>query len=589
MLNTAVKPIFAAVRQANAIRLRDYQLRLEADIYGAWDAGARNVFAVLPTGGGKTMLFGKILSDHQGAGCAIAHRQELVGQISLALARYGVRHKIIGPQKVVKFVVALHMREVGYSFYDANSSVAVAGVDTLVKRGRQLAHWLPSVTFWVQDEGHHVLRKNKWGKAAEMFPNAKGLMVSATPCRADGKGLGRHADGLADALVEGPTMRDLINLGWLTDYKIFAPPSDMRVDESMISATTGDFSRPKLAAAAKASHIVGDVVAHFKRLAAGKRGVTFVPDVETARRVAEAFNAGGLRAEAVSAKTDDRVRAEAVRRLGAHEVDQLVNVDLFGEGFDLPAIDAVSMARHTASFSLFVQQCGRALRPIYAKGLPLDTPEQRKAAIAAGPKPYAIIIDHVGNVQRHAVARDCPETGRLVIDLCYREWSLDARDKRGGDKPVDAIPLTTCLKCFLPYERVKPACPFCGDKPEPAGRSAPEFVDGDLLELDPEALTKIFAEIKRIDAAPRYPQGVGQAATASIYKNHVARQAAQKGLRDAIAWWAGYQRAAGRSDAESYRRFWFMFGVDVATAQTLNAKDAGELADKIFIKLAETL
>lgn len=588
MLNTAVKPLFAAVRQANVIHFRDYQEDLERDIYNAWAAGAYNVCAVMPTGSGKTVLFAKILADHQGAACAIAHRQELVCQISLALARFGVRHKIIGPKEVVKFVVQQHMLHTGFSFYDATSTTAVAGVDTLVKREKQLAHWLPTVGLWVQDECHHVLRSNKWGRAAAMFPNAKGLGVTATPTRADGKGLGRHADGLMDALVQGPTLRDMINLGWLTDYKIYAPPSDMQVDDSMISKTTGDFSQPKLAAAAKNSHIVGDVVDHYRRYAAGKRGVTFVPAVETAHLVTNQFNTQGVRAMAVSAKTEDRVRAEAVRRLAVQEVDQLVNVDLFGEGFDLPAIDCVSLARHTASFSLFAQQVGRALRPIYAEGMPLDTPEQRKAAIAAGPKPYAIIIDHVGNVQRHAVARDCPETGRLIIDVCYREWSLDAREKRGSGKPDDAIPLTTCLECFHDYARVLARCPKCGFKPEPAGgRSSPEFVDGDLTELDPAALTKIFKEVRRIDAAPQYPKGVNPGARAKIYENHIVRQSAQQCLRDSIAWWAGYQRSQGRDDTESYRRFWHMFGTDVATAQTLGAREARELSDKISMRLAE--
>lgn len=585
MQHTRLNNITAAMRQATAFTLRPYQQQAETDIYAAWNSGARNVLAVLPTGAGKTVLFAKILADHIGASCAIAHRQELVAQISIALARNHVRHRIIGPDSLIKFIVRQHIRETGSSYYDANNSVAVAGVDTLLRRTDKLQAWLQQVTKWVMDEAHHILVDNKWGKAAKLFPNAIGLGVTATPERADGKGLGRDADGIIDAMVEGPPLRWMIDEGYLTDYKIWAPPSDMKVDDSMISQGTGDFSRPKLAKAAKDSHIVGDVVTHFLKHAAGKRGVTFYPDVEIAAEGAAQFTAAGVPAEVVSAKTKDEIRSNSIGKLKAGTLKQLTNVDIFGEGFDLPTIDCVSLARHTASFSLFCQQVGRALRPVYADGYDLSTREGRLAAIAAGPKPYAIILDHVGNVKRHAVAREMPD-GRIIIDLCYRQWDLNGRDKRNSSQPDDALPVTTCVECFRDYVAVKPRCPHCGTKPEPANRSAPEFVDGDLAELDPAALGDIMRERDRVDALPQYPTTANAIVRASIAKKHSERQKAQTRLREAIAWWAAWQRQKGRDDSEGYRRFWHAFGTDVATAQTLGAREAGELADKVTEKLA---
>jgi len=165
------------------------------------------VLLQLPTGGGKTVILARIIRETAGAVCAIAHRRELVSQISLALAREGVRHRVIGPREVVQFCARYHVEETGRSYYDASSAVAVASVDTLVAREADLRAWASSVRLWVQDEAHHVLTGNKWGLAAAMFPQARGLGVTATPGRADGRGLGRHADGVFDALVSGPGMR----------------------------------------------------------------------------------------------------------------------------------------------------------------------------------------------------------------------------------------------------------------------------------------------------------------------------------------------------------------------------------------------
>jgi len=569
-------------QQVQRATLRPYQREIKDDIYAAWAGGALNALAVLPTGAGKTVTFSDILHDHAGASCAIAHRQELVAQISLALARDRVRHRIIGPKNVVKLCVNIHMQEVGVSYYDPSARCAVAGVDTLVKRGKELEHWLKSVTLWVQDEAHHVLDGNKWGTAASMFPNAKGLGVTATPMRADGKGLGRHADGVFDTMVVGPDMRDLINAGYLTDYRIFAPPSDLDLSAVPIGAA-GDYVSKKLKTAVRKSHVIGDVVKHYLRIAPGKLGVTFATDVETATDIADQFNAAGVPAEVVSAKTPDADRIAIIRRFKNRELLQLVNVDLFGEGFDLPAIEVVSMARPTKSFGLFVQQFGRALRLMLDPGLYPHwdhfTAEERRAHIAASQKPHAIIIDHVNNIDSTKGGHGLPDARKV--------WTLDRREKRSNGGASDAIPVKACPACTAVFERVYTTCPFCGHYPEPASRSGPEYVDGDLCELDPETLAKMRGEIEAVDMHPEaYREQLAAKHTLHIgqmahVKRHAERQEAQAALRESIAWWAGYQRAMGRADPESYRRFYFAFGVDVMTAQTLNTREAIELADNI--------
>ena len=533
---------------------RGYQIKLENDCYAAWNAGARNVLGVMPTGAGKTFTFSRIAAAFNTAVCVIAHRRELVTQMSVALARQGLRHRIIGPSSVAKACVTLHMDEFGRSYYDPTSRVAAAGVDTLVNHDPK-DPWLAQVGLWVQDEAHHVLAANKWGRACELFPNARGLGVTATPMRADGKGLGRHADGVFDALVEGPGMRELIEAGFLTEYRVFAPPSD--IDLSQVPTTdSGDFSPPKLKAARRASHITGDVVKHYLRIAPGKLGVTFDTDVESATETAAAYSAAGVPAEVVSANTPDLLRADVLRRFRNREILQLVNVDLFGEGFDLPAIEVVSMARPTQSFVLYCQQFGRALR------------------IMDG-KLHAIIIDHVGNVERHGL----PDA--------RREWTLDRRERRSRSAPSDVVPVRTCLNptCLSVYERIYSACPFCGFKPPIADRSSPIKVDGDLHELDPSVLKALRGEVIKIDgAAPMIP-GLSGDTNAAIFRRHNERQRAQKSLRQIIAVWAGWQKFRGRNDSESYRRFFFKFGVDVATAETLGAPQAAELEQRIAAEL----
>jgi DNA repair protein RadD len=497
------------------MQLRPYQQHAEAEIYQAWSQGAQNVLVQLDTGAGKTVLFTKILADHDGWSVAIAHRVELVSQISLTLARHGVRHNIIAPKAAIRNIIAIHMLELKRSYYDPQARCSVAGVDTLIKLD-PATPWLQRVTLVVQDEGHHPLKNNKWGKAAALFPRARGLYPTATPVRADGCGLGRHADGLMDAIVLGPPMRYLINEGFLSDYRIFAPPSDIDLSEVPLSAS-GDYSPPKLRTAVHKSHIVGDVVKHYLKIAPGKLGVTFAVDIEAATQIAAEFKAANVSAEVITSKTPDLLRARIMQRFKAREVLQIVNVDLLGEGVDVPAIEVVSMARPTQSYSLFSQQFGRALRPMPGKA-------------------HAIIIDHVGNVLRHGLP-DSP-----------RQWSLNRRERRSRGTPVDIIPLRTCLneQCLAVYERVNKLCPYCGHYTPPAQRSAPEFVDGDLNELDPAVLAAMRGEIDRIDGAVHIPQHLNSIAQAAVKKQHWQRQQSQRELRATIATWAGYYKTPHR-------------------------------------------
>lgn len=534
--------------------LRLYQNDLVNGVNVEWLKGAANVLAVSATGSGKTVVFSHVISQEPGAVCAIAHRHELVSQISMALARNGVRHKIIGSDVTVRECRANHLDEFGVSYIDQNNRVAVASVDTLVNMDPNNP-WCAQVRLWVLDEAHHLLKHNKWGTAVGLFPNARGLGVTAETERADGYGLGRMNDGLFDAMVLAPTMRDLINWGFLTDYKVYAPPSDldMRALQAAISKSTGDYSPKKLAKITKASHITGDVVAHYLKHAAGKLGITFAADIEHAGQIADAFRQAGVPAEVVSSKTDSARRRQVLRDFRERRILQLVNVDLFGEGFDLPAIEVVSMARATKSFNLYKQQFGRALRLLEGKQ-------------------WAIIIDHVGNVFEHGL----PDK--------RREFTLGRpvpKQQREPDENV--IPMRTCLGCTQPYERVYVACPYCGHEVQPAARSAPEFVDGDLRELDAATLSALRGEADAVMRAdPAIPWGAAPIVEASIRKKHYERAKAQGNLRSTMDLWAGWQQHAhGRTPSEIQRLFFLTYGIDALSAQALGATDAESLRVKL--------
>jgi superfamily II DNA or RNA helicase len=572
------------------VELRGFQNKLFNDIQQAWlEPGVKNVMPVAATGSGKTVVIGKTVSHESGASVAIAHRQELVSQISTAYARNGIRHRLIGSNSaLLKAISAIHVFETGYSYYDANSKTAVGGVDTLLRMGDSDPYF-KQVRLGVIDEGHHVLKSNKWGKVAAYFPNARFLLPTATPCRADGKGLGRHADGIVDKLVLAPTMREIINMGYLTDYRVFVPPS--KIDRSIIeiSKTTGDMNVESARKEVRRASITGDIVEHYLKIAKGKLGVTFAVDVEAATDIAVAFRSAGVPAEVVTAKTPDFLRLQILRRFKNRELLQLVNVDLFGEGFDLPALEVVSFARPTMSFSLFCQQFGRVLRLLipeeYRANFDSYDDATRRAIIAASVKPFGIVIDHVGNVFAHGL----PDR--------FREWTLDRRDSRSSSAST-AIPLRVCISkrpegvpetlhvnkgCGLAYERIHKTCPYCGlAAPLPEPGSPPEFVDGDLTELSPEYLTALRGEI---EAPVKIPYNATPQIIAHLRNLHFYKREAREELVNSIAWWAGLQDAQGYNESQAYRLFYFKFGIDVATAQTLNKKEMEGLATRINSEL----
>lgn len=526
------------------------------DVEQQWRNGFKAVLTVAPTGSGKTGVKAGVLSRATCPSIAIAHRQELVSQISMALATFGVPHRVFAAKAVVAFCVHRQIEKFGRTFVDHGAKTAVAGVQTLNARNEMYHSFLRHIGLWDIDEGHHVLPSNQWGKAISKLPErAVGVAFTATPIRCDRKPLAVSQGGIFDTMVSGPSAAELMQRGYLSEYQIFGPPPSIRTDAVRVSKATGEFVKSDLTEASRKSTITGDIVDHYLKLASGKRGLTFTVDLETAGQVALAFNNAGVPAMVITGKTPDAQRAEALDRLATGSLMQIVNVDLFGEGMDCPAIEVVSMGRPTQSVGLYLQQFGRVLRPSPGKS-------------------YGIVIDHVGNVEKHGLP-DAP-----------RQWSLEVPDRRRGKRQIgdveEILPVRTCTECLRGYLATKSACPYCGHKPIPDARGKPEQVDGDLIEYGPELLAQLRGEIDRIDGRPLIPKDLDNIAARRVQNIWRSRQENQQHLRDSIAAWAGmWKYGAGETDSEIHRRFYHTFGIDVMTAQTLSAADASKLTEAI--------
>lgn len=548
--------------------LRDYQQDAVNEVLSNFqDPSIRDQLLVLPTGAGKTRCMAEVAKYPPKDGYVViqAHRKELVSQIAMALAKEKLPHRFIAQKPTVQFSQREQMEKLGSSYYSPGANIIVASAQTL--RNKHAERWWDDVSMFMSDEAHHWVKGTQWGENREKFPNAFGLGPTATPIRADGRGLGRHADGYADTMVIGPCMRDLINRGHLSPYRLIMAETDLDLTKVMLSST-GDFNSSQLKKAMKESSIVGDTVDTWKKYAAGMLTIVFTDSVETSEQTAKTFCDAGIPAESISSYDSDEDRAAKLKRFEKRQTLVLCNMDLFGEGFDCPAVECVIMDRPTESYSLFVQQWGRALRYVAGK--------------------TALIIDKVGNVRRFLARGFC-----LPDD--HYPWTLDSRDRKSKSDPGESN--TQCTNkgdkergippCLLPYPSTLKSCPFCGHTPEKTIRGELERVEGNLRELTAEELEELRRSVIQIDRDPAAVRanmlkaGAPAAAAYSAEKNIRILNEAQGELRKTIGVWAAYQKSKGVPDSEAYKYFYTLFGHDVLSSQSLNGREARELNERI--------
>jgi superfamily II DNA or RNA helicase len=403
--------------------LRPYQLDLACDVLSCHLTIARRVLAVSPTGSGKTVTLSYIASHEPGNVWVIAHRQELIWQLSETLKLFGITHGIVKSQHP----------------FDPIQRVQVASVQTLVRRH----HLLPAPALIVFDEAHHGTAKG-YRTIADSYPGANILGVTATPCRLNGQGLGE----VFDHMVIGPTTRWLTDNGFLSPAEYYAPPQ--KADISGLRMRAGDFATDEAEAVMDKPTVTGDAVEHYRRICDGVPMLVFCTSVAHAKHVAEQYSEAGYRAASVDGGMSDDDRKDRIRGLGTGKWQVITSCDLIGEGLDVPIVEAAQLLRPTASLGLHLQQIGRVLRFVSGK--------------------TAKILDHVGNVRRHGFA------------TTDHQWSLAGVIR--SRKPKE-VALRTCERCFLAHDPA-PCCPMCGFEYPKREKSLTriETVNGELVRLE---------------------------------------------------------------------------------------------------------
>lgn len=540
------------------VTLRPYQEQLKSEIYQSWQQGFKNVLAVSPTGSGKAMTLCTLAHE-----CAYTygmpvvvkvHRKELVSQLCGTLAQLDIPHNIVAQKSTVLEIIEEEKRVHGKSYYEPRSPITVVSVDTLLSRSEKYKSWAQQQRVWILDEAAHQLKDNKWGKVADLFPNAIGVGFTATPQRLDKKGLGRHAFGLFDHMVMGPTVRWLIDNGFLSKFKIVVPKSDYKQYLEDNGSSTSDYTAKARAYASLHSHVIGDVVDNYLKFIPGKQAIVFADCIEAAKKMEVEFTNRGVPAKLLTGETPSKERLNGVLGYRNGQIKVLINVDLFDEGFDVPGTDAVIMARPTKSLGKYLQMFGRALR--VAKG-----------------KDFAIVIDHVGNVAYHGL----PDK--------IRKWTLDNIVKKRDT--VNLIRVCMNVACCMPFDRWLSECPFCGNAEKPytrnvsevSAREALKIVEGDMELLDPETIRELEREIDLEDPysiEERVKRSVGEYAGISARKKQQERIEMQKVLAETIAVWAGRERQMGFTDRQIKKRFMLKFGEGITVALSLPKADMKE-------------
>lgn len=437
------------------INLRPYQAEGLDQIRAAFKAGERSVLYVLPTGGGKTVMFASMArgaASLKNRVLVLVHRREIHEQTLSALFRLGVTAgQIVASQRITQ------------------DSVQVGMVQTVIRRLEQMRR--PDLI--IIDEAHHTTADNSYGQILRFWRDVPRAGFSATPERLDGRGLG---EGFK-SMILGPSIRELVASGYLAPPVLYRPPNELLVNYHV---KRGDFDTGEQERHMSRRRIVGDVIDHYKQHLDGLPVVVFSVSVMHSRLMAAEFKAAGYEARVVWGNMDKREREAAIYGLADGSVQVVCSCDVISEGVDVPVMAGAILLRRTQSLGLYLQQAGRALR------------------LSEG-KSRALILDHAGNYQIH---------GHVIAD---RYWSLDARARRErGEEPPTT---TTCPACYGVWPGRPRYCPACGFdfvemREMTAERRKIDVIAGELVKAglqgeEADDMAAMYAEAMKKPAAER--------------------------------------------------------------------------------------
>ena len=457
--------------------LHPYQQQAVSEVLEALRQDQRVVLQ-MPTASGKTFTAIEIVRALRKRGPVwfVCHRQEIIRQTVAAFNSHNIDCGVIAP----------------WADPDLECAVQVASMQSLAARLDR--YQTPATIVW--DECQHAAAKT-WAALFDRFDSAWHLGLTATPERLDGKPL----SALFRRMVCGPSTRSLIEQGYLSPFKIFTQCSEDR-DAALIAlrSSKGDYRADDLSRVMNTPIIIGDAVEHYNRHTPGKRALAFTASVEASKALVERFLAQGTPALHVDADTSDAERKAAVEALQGGHLKVISNVEVFTEGTDVPALDAVILLRPTRSLALYLQMVGRALRRCEGKEL-------------------AVILDHAGFFWQQPGPSD------------EYEWSLEggARRKRLVRALEGKERHLICPCCGL-LQRHAAICESCGAEFDEES-TKPFVFDGHLGEVTP-------AGVAGLESAQKFADRVGTRSS-SIYRHIKKGMPTVDGLipiEQALAW-----------------------------------------------------
>jgi DNA repair protein RadD len=394
-----------------AVCLRPYQSDAIARLDDRIAAGVRRVLLVAPCGAGKTTIAASIIRARVRGGervLFLAHRRELIAQAYRRLLDLGLDEEQVG------VIMASDPRR------RPAAPVQVASVDTLRQRAK------PPADVVFVDEAHRALARS-YRDIAAAYPAAIHLGLTATPYRADGKGLGDAYDDLL--VVASP--RQLIDEGFLVEPRVMTVPPAALPDLSRVRVRGGDYDEGALSDAVNQRTLVGNIVEHWKRHAPGVRTVVFAVSIAHSIHLVERFREAGIAAEHLDGSTPAVERDAILARLESGATLVVSNCGVLCEGWDQPPVKCAVLARPTKSTGLYLQQSGRILRPWN---------DQR-----------AIVLDHAGCAIDHGLPHE------------ERAFSLEG-EHAISDAERKKLRPRACPACFAVVARGVRVCPVCEEE-----------------------------------------------------------------------------------------------------------------------------
>ena len=329
--------------------LRDYQIDICSRVSEAFEHH-RSVMVQMPTGTGKTVVLAELVKrlkmKNEGLKILIvAHRRELVEQIKATIKRMKMDSR----------------------------NITVESIQTISRRIDAL-DFIPSLV--VIDEAHHALAKT-YKMMWDAWPDARFLGLTATPCRLNGKGF----TYLFDVLVQSWDIPTFIKEKWLSIYDFVSIKSDgvtqRLIDSLQKRGADGDYQNKEMDMLLNKRPSIERLYQSFEEYGKDRKGIVYAINICHAKKIMELYQEHGIKAVAIDSKTPAAQRQADIEAFKNGDIQVLVNVDIFSEGFDCPDVEFVQLARPTLSLAKYLQMVGRGLR--VAKG-----------------KKNCVIIDNVG-------------------------------------------------------------------------------------------------------------------------------------------------------------------------------------------------